>query len=78
MKWQLRSSRTEAAIRADTLQLIDRIIPPFPTEKLMCEIKAKAKLHDHELTDVPVLNPGDWFGKTWLIEIGRATTPRCT
>jgi hypothetical protein len=41
----------------------------------MCEVKAKAKFHDHELTDVPVLNPGDWFGKTWLIEIGGSYSP---
>jgi hypothetical protein len=36
----------------------------------VCEIKANANFHGHELTDIPVINPGDWFGKTWLIEIG--------
>lgn len=36
----------------------------------MCEIEANADFHGHELTDIPVINPGDWFGKTWLIEIG--------
>lgn len=41
----------------------------------MCEVKAKAKFHDHELIDVPVINPGDWFGKTYLIEIGGSYTP---
>lgn len=33
-------------------------------------IKASGTIHDHELTDIEVVNPGDWFGKTWLIEIG--------
>lgn len=41
----------------------------------MSQIKAKAKLGDHELNDIPVLNPGDWFGKTWLLEIGGSYTP---
>ena len=41
----------------------------------MGEIKAHGDLHGHELTDMPVLNPGDWFGKTWLIEIGGSYTP---
>ena len=36
----------------------------------MSQITAKAQLGDHELNDIPVLNPGDWFGKTWLLEIG--------
>lgn len=33
-------------------------------------ITARAKFHDHDLTDIPVLNPGGWFGKAWLIELG--------
>lgn len=33
-------------------------------------ITARGNLNCHDLTDVPVLNPGDWFGKTWLVEIG--------
>jgi len=33
-------------------------------------ITAQGNLNGHELIDIPVLNPGDWFGKTWLIEIG--------
>jgi hypothetical protein len=41
----------------------------------MCEIKAKAKLNGHELADIPVINPGNWFGKTWLIEIGGSFWP---
>ena len=41
----------------------------------MCEITAQGKLHTHDLTDLPVLNPGDWFGKTWLIEIGGSYLP---
>ena len=41
----------------------------------MSEIKASGNLHGHDLTDIPVLNPGDWFGKTWLIEIGGSYSP---
>jgi len=41
----------------------------------MCQITANATLHDHELTGIPVLNPGDWFGKTWLLEIGGSYAP---
>ena len=41
----------------------------------MCDIKARASFHGHDLTDIPVINPGDWFGKTWLIEIGGSYTP---
>ena len=33
-------------------------------------ITASCELHGHGLTGIPVLNPGDWFGKTWLLEIG--------
>lgn len=36
----------------------------------MSQITANAKLGDHELKDIPVLNPSAWFGKTWLLEIG--------
>lgn len=38
-------------------------------------ITARATFHGHDLTDIPVLNPGDWFGKTWLIELGGCYTP---
>ena len=41
----------------------------------MCKIKAKATHNDHELTDVPVLNPGGWFGKCFLLEIGGSYSP---
>ena len=41
----------------------------------MSEIKASGDMHGHDLTEIPVLNPGDWFGKTWLIEIGGSYTP---
>lgn len=36
----------------------------------MASITAKGTFHGIELKDIPVINPGDWFGKTWLIEIG--------
>lgn len=39
------------------------------------QITANASFHGHELTDMPVLNPGGWFGKTWLIEIGGSYSP---
>lgn len=32
-------------------------------------ITARGNINGHELTDVVVINPGDWFGKAWLIEI---------
>ena len=41
----------------------------------MSTITASAKVGEHELTDIPVLNPGDWFGKTWLLEIGGSYSP---
>ncbi|MHB0960073.1 MAG: hypothetical protein ACYC0X_19940 [Pirellulaceae bacterium] len=41
----------------------------------MCLVKANATFHGHKLTDIPVLNPGDWFGKAWLIEIGGSYSP---
>lgn len=41
----------------------------------MCNITAKATFNGHDLTDIPVLNPGDWFGTTWLLEIGGSYTP---
>ena len=43
----------------------------------MCEIKAKANFNGQELTDIPVINPGDWFGKAWLIEIGGSYSSIC-
>lgn len=41
----------------------------------MCEIKACGTLNEHGFKDIPVLNPGDWFGKTWLLEIGGSYWP---
>ena len=38
-------------------------------------VTASATLHGHELKDIPVINPGGWFGKAWLIEIGGSYTP---
>ena len=38
-------------------------------------ITARANLNGHDLIDIPVLNPGDWFGKAWLIELGGSYTP---
>lgn len=38
-------------------------------------ITATATLHGHELKDIEVVNPGGWFGKTWLIEIGGSYWP---
>lgn len=40
----------------------------------MTKITATCKLNGHELTGVPVVNPGNWFGKTWLLEIGGCYT----
>ena len=41
----------------------------------MATITANGTFHGHELKDMPVINPGDWFGKTWLIEIGGGYSP---
>jgi hypothetical protein len=41
----------------------------------VCNITASGTLNGHELKDSPVLNPGDWFGKTWLLEIGGSYWP---
>lgn len=41
----------------------------------MSKITASCTLNGHELTDVSVINPGDYFGKTWLIEIGGSYSP---
>lgn len=38
-------------------------------------ITARAKFHDHDLTDIPVINAGGWFGKAWLVEIGGSYSP---
>lgn len=39
------------------------------------KITASCKFGDHDIKDIPVLNPGGWFGKAWLIEIGGSYTP---
>lgn len=41
----------------------------------MCTIKAKGKFNGHDLNDLVVINPGDWFGKCFLIEIGGSYSP---
>ena len=41
----------------------------------MNNITANAQLIGHEFKDIPVLNPGNWFGKTWLIELGGSYSP---
>src|SRR5690606_30560462 len=46
-----------------------------PEDTSMATITANGTFHGHELKDMPVLNPGDWFGKTWLIEIGGSYSP---
>jgi hypothetical protein len=41
----------------------------------MSEIKARGMFGGQELKDIVVLNPGGWFGKTWLLEIGGSFCP---
>jgi hypothetical protein len=41
----------------------------------MSDITARGSFAGQELKDMPVLNPGDWFGKTWLLEIGGSYWP---
>ncbi|MCZ2342629.1 MAG: hypothetical protein LC104_12685 [Bacteroidales bacterium] len=38
------------------------------------KITASFTFHGHDLT-ADVVNAGDWFGKTWLLEIGGSFTP---
>lgn len=38
-------------------------------------ITARGNLNGHDLTDIPVINPGGWFGKAWLVEIGGSYWP---
>jgi hypothetical protein len=40
----------------------------------MSKITASCKFNGHDLTDVPVINAGGWFGKTWLLEMGGSYT----
>ena len=47
----------------------------FEMKQETSEIKANGYLHGHELTDIPVLNPCEWFGETWLIEIRGSYPP---
>ena len=35
----------------------------------MPDIKARGKLGDHDI-EASVVNPGDWYGRVWLIEVG--------
>ena len=39
------------------------------------EITARAKFNDHDLMNIPVINPGGWFGKAWLVELGGSYWP---
>ena len=41
----------------------------------MTDVTANASFNADKLTDLPVINPGDWFGKTWLLEIGGSYWP---
>lgn len=41
----------------------------------MPKITATCKFNDHDLSEIPVVNAGNWFGKTWLLEIGGGFTP---
>lgn len=41
----------------------------------MSEIKARGMFGGQELKDSLVLNPGGWFGKCWLLEIGGSYWP---
>lgn len=41
----------------------------------MATIKANGNLNGDELKDIVVVNPGDWFGKTWLVEIAGSYSP---
>jgi hypothetical protein len=38
-------------------------------------VKASGSFGGQELADIPVLNPGGWFGRAWLLEIGGSYWP---
>jgi hypothetical protein len=38
------------------------------------QVRAKGRLGDHDI-DALALNPGGWFGRTWLLEIGGSYWP---
>ena len=38
-------------------------------------ITARGTLNGHDLTDIPVINPGGWFRKAWLLELGGSYWP---
>jgi hypothetical protein len=39
------------------------------------DITANATFNGTELKTIPVINAGNWFGKTWLIELGGSYSP---
>jgi hypothetical protein len=39
------------------------------------KITASCTFNAQPLRDIPVLNPGAWWGKAWLLEIGGSYTP---
>jgi hypothetical protein len=39
------------------------------------KIKANCVFHEKEITSIPVVNPGGWFGKTWLVEVQFSNWP---
>ena len=41
----------------------------------MPKITASFDFNGQKMTDVDVVNPGDWFGKTYLLAIGGGFTP---
>ncbi|PQO27605.1 hypothetical protein C5Y96_18945 [Blastopirellula marina] len=41
----------------------------------MPQITATATFNGLLLKNLPVVNPGDWFGKTWIVEIGGSYFP---
>lgn len=41
----------------------------------MAKITAACKFHNQDLTEIPVVNAGNWFGKTWLLQIDGGFTP---
>jgi hypothetical protein len=46
-----------------------------PETRLMGTVTASCTFNGHNLSDIPVLNPGGWFGKGWLLEVGGSYSP---
>ena len=69
MPWDMSRSKSET----DTTGV--GVKNTHPNWSKTMKVTASCKFNGHDLTDIPVFNPGGWFGKTWLLELGGCYTP---